>query len=156
MRIGAIWPQKWFWSIKPFYFFRDNAGWSTASTKGEPGEFWWFVWFPAALELVPESKLGYVLAYIQGLIADVADVSEDTPNAKIIAAIQEINEMIRTGLDQYFKGSATDCSPYSTLTTMRILRTKQKYPKWASFPMKSAVIVANYSTFYTYFMFCIQ
>lgn len=62
----------------------------------------------AALELVPESKLGYALAYIQGLIADVTDKQESTPNAETIAAMQEVNEMIRTGSGQHFKGSAAE------------------------------------------------
>jgi len=62
----------------------------------------------AALELVPESKLGYALAYLQGLIADVATRQEDVPNAETIAAMQEVNEMIRTGSGQHFQGSAED------------------------------------------------
>ena len=62
----------------------------------------------AALELVPESKLGYVLAYIQGLIADVADDQGNAPNAETVAAMQEVNEMIRTGSGQHFKGSAAE------------------------------------------------
>lgn len=62
----------------------------------------------AALELVPESKLGYVLAYIQGLIADVADASENTPNAETIAAMLEGDEMLRTGKGQHFQGTAKE------------------------------------------------
>lgn len=62
----------------------------------------------AALELVPESKLGYALAYIQGLIADVTADQEDIPNAETIAAMQEVNEMIRTGSGQHFKGNAAE------------------------------------------------
>lgn len=62
----------------------------------------------AALELVPESKLGYVLAYIQGLIADVATNQEDVPNPETIAAMQEVNEMIRTGSGQHFQGTAVE------------------------------------------------
>ena len=62
----------------------------------------------AALELVPESKLGYALAYIQGLIADVTADQEDIPNAVTIAAMQEVNEMIRTGSGQRFQGTAEE------------------------------------------------
>ena len=57
-----------------------------------------------ALRLVPESKLGYVLAYIQGLIAD----TEDIPNAETVAALLEGDEMIRTGKGQHFTGTAEE------------------------------------------------
>ena len=49
-----------------------------------------------AVNAMPESMLGYVLAYIQGLITNVATNQEDIPNAETIAAMQEVNEMIRT------------------------------------------------------------
>lgn len=62
----------------------------------------------AALELVPESKLGYLFAYIQGLIADVADNQEDIPNAETIASMNEIREMIKTGSGEHFTGSTAD------------------------------------------------
>ena len=61
-----------------------------------------------AVNAMPESMLGYVLAYIQGLITNVATNQEDIPNAETIAAMQEVNEMIRTGSGQRFKGSAAD------------------------------------------------
>ncbi len=38
-----------------------------------------------------ESTLGYVLAYIQGLITNVPANQEDVPNAETIAAMQEVN-----------------------------------------------------------------
>ena len=56
--------------------------------------------------MVPHEKLGYVIAYIQGLLAGADAMSEDTPNAETIAAMQEVNKMIRTGSGQHFKGSA--------------------------------------------------
>lgn len=62
----------------------------------------------AALELVPESKLGYALAYIQGLIADVTTNQEDIPNAETIAALKEGDEMLRTGSGQHFQGTAEE------------------------------------------------
>lgn len=62
----------------------------------------------AALELVPESKLGYLFAYIQGLIADVIDNQEDIPNAETIASMEEIKEMIRTGSGERWQGSTAD------------------------------------------------
>lgn len=55
------------------------------------------------LDSVPEYKLGYVLAYLQGLTADEPD---GTPNAVTVAAMEEVNEMIRTGAGQHFQGSA--------------------------------------------------
>jgi len=58
--------------------------------------------------MVPEYKLGYVIAYIQGLIADVATDREEAPNAETIAAMEEVNEMIRTGSGQHFQGSAAE------------------------------------------------
>ena len=61
----------------------------------------------AAMEQVPESKLGYLFAYIQGLIAGVEE-QEDTPNAETAAAMEEVNEMIHTGSGQRFQGSAAD------------------------------------------------
>ena len=62
----------------------------------------------ALLGMVPQYKLGYVIAYLQGLIADVTADQEDTPNATTIAAMQEINEMIRTGKGQHFQGSTEE------------------------------------------------
>lgn len=62
----------------------------------------------AALELVPESKLGYALAYIQGLIADVTADQEDIPNAETIAALKEGDEMLRTGSGQGWTGSTEE------------------------------------------------
>ena len=62
----------------------------------------------AALELVPESKLGYVLAYIQGIIADVATDQEDIPNAETVAALLEGDEMLRTGSGQGWTGSTKE------------------------------------------------
>ena len=61
-----------------------------------------------AINNMPESMLGYVLAYIQGLITNVTADQEDIPNAETIAAMQEVNEMIRTGSGQRFQGSAAD------------------------------------------------
>lgn len=58
----------------------------------------------AALELVPESKLGYALAYIQGLIADVTANQEDIPNAETIAAMQELEN----GGGELWTGSTKD------------------------------------------------
>ena len=61
-----------------------------------------------AVNAMPESMLGYVLAYIQGLITNVATNQEDIPNAETIAAMQEVNEMIRTGSGERWQGSTAD------------------------------------------------
>ena len=61
-----------------------------------------------AVNAMPESMLGYVLAYIQGLITNVATNQEDIPNAETIAAMQEVNEMIRTGSGERGQGSTAD------------------------------------------------
>lgn len=62
----------------------------------------------AALGALPESKLRYALAYIQGLMADVVDDQEDIPNAETIAALREGDEMLRTGKGQHFQGTAKE------------------------------------------------
>lgn len=62
----------------------------------------------ALLGMVPQYKLGYVIAYLQGLIADVTANQEDAPNAETVAAMQEINEMIHTGKGQHFQGDAAE------------------------------------------------
>lgn len=61
-----------------------------------------------AINNMPESMLGYVLAYIQGLITNVTADQEDIPNAETIAAMQEVNEMIRTGSGERWQGSTAD------------------------------------------------
>lgn len=57
------------------------------------------------IDQVPESKLLYIIAYLQG--AAIPDDAE-TPNAKTQAAIDEVDEMIRTGKGEHFEGSTAD------------------------------------------------
>lgn len=57
---------------------------------------------------MPESILGYVLAYIQGLVTNITNAQEDIPNAETIAAMQEVDEMIRTGSGERWQGSTAD------------------------------------------------
>ncbi len=59
----------------------------------------------ALLDSVPEYKLGYALAYLQGL---TADEPEEIPNATTIAALIEGDEMLRNGTGQGFQGSAEE------------------------------------------------
>ena len=59
----------------------------------------------ALLDSVPEYKLGYVLAYLQGLTADETD---EMPNAATIAALVEGDEMLKSGTGQHFQGTAEE------------------------------------------------
>lgn len=60
------------------------------------------------LEQIPQYKLGYVIAYLQGMVAGVSDDLEEIPNAVTIAALREGDEMLRTGTGQHFQGSTKD------------------------------------------------
>lgn len=62
----------------------------------------------ALLGMVPQYKLGYAIAYLQGLIADITAGQEDIPNAETIAALREGDEMLRTGKGQHFQGTAKE------------------------------------------------
>lgn len=55
------------------------------------------------MDQIPESKMYYIVAYLQG-----AAVPDETPNAETREAFAETDEMIRTGNGQHFKGSAED------------------------------------------------
>ena len=52
---------------------------------------------------IPESRLYYVILYLQG-----AAVPDDTPNAETLEAMAEVEEMIRTGSGQHFQGTAEE------------------------------------------------
>lgn len=49
---------------------------------------------------MPEYRIVGLLAFLQSY--------EDIPNEETVAAMQETDEMIRTGSGQHFKGSAAD------------------------------------------------
>ena len=57
------------------------------------------------IDQVPENKLPYIIAYLQG--AALPDDVE-TPNAKTLAAIEEVENMIETGKGEHFEGSTAD------------------------------------------------
>ena len=57
------------------------------------------------LDQVPESKLLYVVAYLQGV---TTPEDAEIPNAETQAAIDEVDEMIRTGKGEHFEGSTAD------------------------------------------------
>lgn len=52
---------------------------------------------------MPEYKIDGLLGFLRAFLYD-----DDTPNAETIAAMQEVNEMIRTGSGQHFKGTAEE------------------------------------------------
>ena len=49
---------------------------------------------------MPEYRIVGLLAFLQSY--------EDVPNAETIAAMEEVDEMIRTGSGQHFKGTAAE------------------------------------------------
>lgn len=56
-----------------------------------------------------EAQLVNVAAMLRTLKQTIADaVYGEVPNAETVAAMQEVNEMIRTGSGQHFQGSAED------------------------------------------------
>ena len=57
------------------------------------------------IDQVPENKLLYIIAYLQG--AALPDDVE-APNAKTLAAIEEVENMIETGKGEHFEGSTAD------------------------------------------------
>ena len=57
------------------------------------------------IDQIPESKLIFVVPYLQG--AALPDDVE-TPNAKTLAAIKEVENMIETGKGEHFDGSTAD------------------------------------------------
>lgn len=61
-----------------------------------------------AVNRMPESALGYVLAYIQGLATNVGAGQEEIPNAETVAALREGDEMLRTGSGQEWTGSTAE------------------------------------------------
>ncbi len=55
------------------------------------------------IDQIPDSKMYYIVAYLQG-----AAVPEEIPNADTIEAIAEVKEMIKTGSGQHFQGTAEE------------------------------------------------
>ena len=55
------------------------------------------------IDLIPESKLLYVLAYLQGVA-----VPDETPNEETIEALEEVESMIASGAGEHFEGSTAD------------------------------------------------
>lgn len=63
----------------------------------------------AMIDSFPDDQLGNVIAMLQTMKQAIEDaITADTPNATTIAAMQEVDEMIRTGTGQHFQGSAAE------------------------------------------------
>ena len=61
----------------------------------------------AMIDSFPDDQLGNVIAMLQTMKQTIKDaLTSETPNAETIAAIKEVDEMVRTGAGQHFKGSA--------------------------------------------------
>ena len=55
------------------------------------------------LNAVPDYKMGYVIAYLQGVT-----VGEDEPNDDTLAAFAEVEKMKSTGNGQHFSGTTEE------------------------------------------------
>ena len=55
------------------------------------------------IDQIPDSKMYYIVAYLQG-----AAVPEEIPNAETMEAIEEVEEMIQNGSGQHFRGTAEE------------------------------------------------
>ena len=55
------------------------------------------------IDQIPESKLLYIIAYLQG-----AAVPDESPNAETLEAMEEVNSMIESGQGEAFAGDTGD------------------------------------------------
>lgn len=55
------------------------------------------------IDQIPEGKLLYVVAYLQGVM-----VPDETPNAETLEAMEEVDRMIADGTGERFTGSTAD------------------------------------------------
>ncbi len=55
------------------------------------------------IDQIPEGKMIYIISYLQG-----AAVPNEMPNAETENAMQEVEEMIMTGMGEHFSGSTAD------------------------------------------------
>ncbi len=55
------------------------------------------------IDQIPESKMLYVISYLQG-----AAVPDEQPNDETLAAMAEVQHMIDTGAGEHFAGSTAD------------------------------------------------
>lgn len=57
----------------------------------------------ALIDQIPESRLFYVVSYLQG-----AAVPDETPNAETLEAMAEVERMVESGAGEHFAGSTAD------------------------------------------------
>ncbi len=63
----------------------------------------------AIIDSFPDDQLGNVIAMLQTMKQAIEDaLTAETPNATTIAALNEGDEMLRTGKGQHFQGSAAE------------------------------------------------
>lgn len=55
------------------------------------------------IDQIPESRLFYVISYLQG-----AAIPDEIPNAETKEAIAEVEEMITSNTGEHFSGSTAD------------------------------------------------
>lgn len=55
------------------------------------------------LNAVPDYKIEYVIAYLQGMI-----VGEEIPNSETLEAFAEVDEMKKDGSGQHYSGSTKE------------------------------------------------
>lgn len=55
------------------------------------------------LEAVPDYKIEYVIAYLQGMI-----VGENIPNEETLEAFREVDKMKKDGSGQHYNGSTKE------------------------------------------------
>ena len=55
------------------------------------------------IDQISENKLPFIIAYLQG-----ATIPEKIPNIDTLEAMKEIEEMIQTGKEKHFQGTAED------------------------------------------------
>lgn len=55
------------------------------------------------IDRIPESKLLYIIAYLQG-----AAVPDEIPNAETMEAMEEVENMIASGQGEHFAGDTGD------------------------------------------------
>jgi hypothetical protein len=67
------------------------------------------------IEQIPDSKLFYVVSYLQG-----AAVPEESPNEETLEAMDDVQKMIDSGTGEHFAGSTTDYLAHSrTIATQK-------------------------------------
>ncbi len=55
------------------------------------------------IDQIPENKLIYIIAYLQG-----AAIPDEVPNTETLEAIAEVDQMIQSGTGEHFDGSTED------------------------------------------------